>query len=186
MAEDNEQKKTERLHMLISPAELEAIDEWRFANRIGTRAEAVRRLCQIGLIVGRELEGLADAATEASDAMSELDNEIFGFWTTIASPVYKSDTLNREAIIEEISDLSSGVEKVNGAVDQLSSILVGLFAASTATSRLELGEGKKRAEQVLEEMQQSLQKIRDLRAESAKNHREMTKYAYRKSDGETE
>lgn len=44
-------KKTERLHMLISPAEIEAIETWRFANRIQTRAEAVRRLVKIGLSV---------------------------------------------------------------------------------------------------------------------------------------
>jgi hypothetical protein len=45
----SDDKKTERLHMLISPSELDAIDDWRFSKRIGTRAEAVRRLCQIGL-----------------------------------------------------------------------------------------------------------------------------------------
>ena len=44
-----DENKTERLHMLISPSELKAIDDWGFKNRIRTKAEAVRRLCQIGL-----------------------------------------------------------------------------------------------------------------------------------------
>lgn len=39
----------ERLHVKISIEELTAIDDWRFANRIPSRSEAVRRLCQIGL-----------------------------------------------------------------------------------------------------------------------------------------
>lgn len=44
-----DETKTERLHLLISPSELDAIDDWRFENRIATRAEAVRRLVKIGL-----------------------------------------------------------------------------------------------------------------------------------------
>ena len=35
--------------MLISPGELEAIDDWRFKNRVGTRSDAIRRLCQIAI-----------------------------------------------------------------------------------------------------------------------------------------
>jgi hypothetical protein len=42
-------EKSERLHMLIAPDELAAIDDWRFKNRIATRAEAIRRLAQIAL-----------------------------------------------------------------------------------------------------------------------------------------
>jgi hypothetical protein len=41
--------KTERLNMLITADEIEVIDDWRFANRIGTRSEAVRQLVKIGL-----------------------------------------------------------------------------------------------------------------------------------------
>lgn len=41
--------KTERVQLLMSPSEVTAIDDWGFSNRIRTRAEAMRRLCQIGL-----------------------------------------------------------------------------------------------------------------------------------------
>lgn len=40
---------TLRLHMKISEAEAAVIDDWRFANRIESRSEAIRRLVQIGL-----------------------------------------------------------------------------------------------------------------------------------------
>lgn len=43
------EKRTARLHMMLSPSELDRINDWRFANRIGTQAEAVRQLCKIGL-----------------------------------------------------------------------------------------------------------------------------------------
>lgn len=64
MADNEGQKKTERLHMLISPDELEAIDEWRFKNRIGTRAEAIRRLVQIALSLEPLVKDLPDMARE--------------------------------------------------------------------------------------------------------------------------
>lgn len=42
-------RRDNRFHFVLSDAEIEAIEEWRWANRCGTRAEAVRRLVQIGL-----------------------------------------------------------------------------------------------------------------------------------------
>ncbi|NEJ95269.1 hypothetical protein G7039_09145 [Rhizobium leguminosarum] len=58
-------KKTERLHMLISPAEIEAIDTWRFKNRVATRADAVRRLTQLALCVDEPLDGIYHQAKAA-------------------------------------------------------------------------------------------------------------------------
>lgn len=51
---ENAERKTARVPIMFSLAELEAIDEWRFASRIPTRSEAIRRLCQIALTEGRE------------------------------------------------------------------------------------------------------------------------------------
>lgn len=48
MADEN---KTERVQLLMTPSELKAIDDWSFENRIRGRAEAIRRLCEIGLDV---------------------------------------------------------------------------------------------------------------------------------------
>lgn len=45
----NRENKTERVQLLMSPSELEAIDRWGNENGIRTRAESMRRLCQIGL-----------------------------------------------------------------------------------------------------------------------------------------
>lgn len=40
---------TQRLQLKISDEELTAIEDWRFANRVSSRSEAVRRLVQIGM-----------------------------------------------------------------------------------------------------------------------------------------
>lgn len=39
----------QRLHILLATDELEAVDDWRFARRIGSRSEAIRQLIAHGL-----------------------------------------------------------------------------------------------------------------------------------------
>jgi hypothetical protein len=46
MVTDN---KDQRVIIPMSAAMVEAIDDWRFANRIPTRAEAIRRLLELGM-----------------------------------------------------------------------------------------------------------------------------------------
>lgn len=49
MADDDKELKDQRVVTMMSPSELEAIDDWMFKNRIRSRGEAIRRLCQIGM-----------------------------------------------------------------------------------------------------------------------------------------
>lgn len=55
MTEEAE-NKTERVQLLMTPSEVASIDDWGFQNRIRTRAEAIRRLCQMGVIFDREIK----------------------------------------------------------------------------------------------------------------------------------
>jgi len=41
--------KTERITTMMTPSELNAVDDWAFANRIRSRGEAIRRLIEKGL-----------------------------------------------------------------------------------------------------------------------------------------
>lgn len=43
------EKKTLKFQMMMSPAEAEVIDDWMFKSRVRSRAEAIRRLVEIGL-----------------------------------------------------------------------------------------------------------------------------------------
>ncbi len=47
--------KSHQQHLLMAPSEIEAIDNWMFENRIRSRGEAIRRLCQTGIVLEREL-----------------------------------------------------------------------------------------------------------------------------------
>lgn len=41
--------RTRRIPVMMSDDELRAIDTWRYANRVATRAKAIRDLVKIGL-----------------------------------------------------------------------------------------------------------------------------------------
>ena len=46
MADD---PKTERVQLMMTPAEVKAVDDWSFKNRIRGRSEAIRQLIEAGL-----------------------------------------------------------------------------------------------------------------------------------------
>jgi hypothetical protein len=48
------ENKTERVQLLMTPREVEAIDDWGFSNRIRTRAEAIRQLARKGLMFDQQ------------------------------------------------------------------------------------------------------------------------------------
>lgn len=70
--------KDVRLPIMVTASEAEAIDEWRFANRIGSRAEAIRRLIAIGLRASSREGTLNDIWSTAQDGMGadELDEAV--------------------------------------------------------------------------------------------------------------
>ena len=43
-------KRTEKVQVMLDDGELRAIDDWRFENRIPTRAAAIRELLRRGLL----------------------------------------------------------------------------------------------------------------------------------------
>lgn len=50
MADDEKELKDQRVVTMMSPSELETVDNWMFKNRIRSRGEAIRRLCQMGIL----------------------------------------------------------------------------------------------------------------------------------------
>jgi len=63
MPETRPPKRTEKLQLMLDVDELQAIDDWRFANRMPSRAAAIRELLRRGLIAGGFDEPRSDAAS---------------------------------------------------------------------------------------------------------------------------
>ncbi|MBD8652337.1 hypothetical protein IFT66_14710 [Rhizobium sp. CFBP 13726] len=61
-----------RVHMYLSNDEKDAIDDWRFQHRVATRSEAIRRLCQIGLIFDENRRKLVEKYQAETDAVFSL------------------------------------------------------------------------------------------------------------------
>lgn len=77
-----DEQKTERFNMFLSPSEMKAIDDWAWENRIRSKSEAVRRLVQIGLRLDRHFDALYDNLNELRALMprmiDDLDNAVNG------------------------------------------------------------------------------------------------------------
>lgn len=58
----DDEPKDVRLPVMVTRSEAEAIDEWRFANRVPTRAEAIRRLIRLGLETAPKAGSSTDSA----------------------------------------------------------------------------------------------------------------------------
>lgn len=57
--------KDQRIITLMTPTEVKAIDDWMFANRVRSRGEAIRRLCQIGMRSILRFSAVSEALAEA-------------------------------------------------------------------------------------------------------------------------
>jgi hypothetical protein len=60
-----ELSRAERLQIMLTPAELRRIDNWRFSRRMPSRAAAIRELLKRGL--------MADGFAEATDGSMSKD-----------------------------------------------------------------------------------------------------------------
>ena len=50
-------KRSERLQVMLDDEELTSIDDWRFSNRIPTRAAAIRELIRRGMLYQDTVDG---------------------------------------------------------------------------------------------------------------------------------
>jgi len=70
----SDEPKDQRIPIMMSASEVKAIDDWSFENRIRTRAEAVRRLCQIGLMTSSAAKDIAHRSGDLSQLLYILDD----------------------------------------------------------------------------------------------------------------
>jgi len=63
VAAEQPPKRTEKLQIMLDPEELQAIDDWRFENRLPSRAAAIRELLRRGLKTDEFSEPRTDVPT---------------------------------------------------------------------------------------------------------------------------
>jgi len=56
-------QRDQRVPVMVTKAELRAVDDWRFARRFGSRSEAIRQLVALGLKASaEEQQGVEESA----------------------------------------------------------------------------------------------------------------------------
>ncbi|MDW9972826.1 hypothetical protein GOB98_22870 [Sinorhizobium meliloti] len=63
--------REKRVPFMMSERELLEVDDWRFKNKVATRADALRRLCKLGLALDELLPQLQGALDEAKAAANK-------------------------------------------------------------------------------------------------------------------
>lgn len=70
----NDLRRGERLQIMLEADELRALDDFRFANRMPSRAAAVRELLRRGLGVSGTVDGVSKARSRSFGVLPPLSN----------------------------------------------------------------------------------------------------------------
>lgn len=86
-----------RVPIMMSDQELQMIDDWRFGNRIATRSDAIRRLCQIALVYESLEKSMQSGADLMGSDILAIDRLLLDHPDDASIPVEK-------AILERLAD----------------------------------------------------------------------------------
>lgn len=64
--------REKRVPFMMSEKELTSVDDWRFKNRISTRADALRRLCKLGMALDMLMPDLEAALASLMHAAGKV------------------------------------------------------------------------------------------------------------------
>jgi hypothetical protein len=74
MKKNGNLSRGERLQIMLSPEELQAVDDFRFKERMPSRAAAVRELFKLGLTVARRSPALAGQKSSDFGVLEDTTN----------------------------------------------------------------------------------------------------------------
>lgn len=111
-----------RVPIMMSDDELRQIDDWRFANRIATRSDAVRRLAQMGLILSRSFEGIRSAGTDTGKGLLSFDEKRL-------AALFEIEDINelRDRLADILTDAAPAVEAQERLLKALHGLIVPIL-----------------------------------------------------------
>ena len=157
--------KINRIPIMMSDAEVKAIDDWRFANRIATRSEAVRRLCHLGL-------GLEEKIRPIDDQIGKVLNQLEKMNSAYDSALKKhpligmEDAADRIIAIEERADLMKELSALLEIAGDIAAIS-GIFSGDSDNLTIDLPEAKQRAFELIENLRREARELREAKPKKA-------------------
>ncbi|WP_376704444.1 hypothetical protein RQ479_06090 [Mesorhizobium sp. ISC25] len=146
------------------------IDEWRFANRIATRADAVRRLCKIGIFAENELEQIVDSASAGVEILSDHATEMNALYRRLVSPENADLKYGSYEVSEILSFASGQAGEAESGMTGLHSMIVTLYnvIAAIADAR-SIRSGIKESEKRIAEANAAAERANAKKAERDEN-----------------
>lgn len=119
--ETDKELKDQRVVTMMSPSELEAIDDWMFKNRIRSRGEAIRRLTRVGLVTSDHFIAIDSAIEDAIEsnlaAVHRLEEDFvqpgFENWSREDSRKYANLVVDA---LEKLAELHGARDEMFGEV----------------------------------------------------------------------
>ncbi|MBX4940974.1 hypothetical protein [Rhizobium binae] len=141
-----EDPKTIKFQLMLSEGEARAIDEWGSANKIRSRAEAIRRLCTVAL----ELDNHANAIDEA---IGYLDAQSLMFVERVRELSKRTDSRKNDSIaltaIRASENLFGAVNDLTIDLDAVLGAAVAIRTADTFDKAIEaLRENRRRLQEI--------------------------------------
>ncbi len=112
----SEELKTIKFQLMLAPSEAQAIDDWGFSHRIRTRAEAIRRLCQIGIVANRYLEKVSKIRPEMRDSVGEIIDAIHS----------ETEVYSERWLIQQLLDVHENTVELSFLLEDLAEITTAL------------------------------------------------------------
>lgn len=75
MPNERPPKRTEKIQLMLDDDELSAIDDWRFQNRLPSRAAAIRELIRRGLVKDDDFDNPPSDAASGEFRVTEAPDE---------------------------------------------------------------------------------------------------------------
>lgn len=118
-----------RISLWLSDEELATVDKWHENNHISTRAESIRRLCQIGLFAEQEINGIYGLMT---DAIIDMLNEAERAPTD--SPLRHFVENSLDPLLEAFFKTANSIRACKGQIDRFSDAKRLTHVAATETA----------------------------------------------------
>ncbi|MGO8104906.1 hypothetical protein AB9F46_31445 [Rhizobium leguminosarum] len=109
--------ETERLHMKLSAEERDVIDDWRYKNRVPSRSEAVRRLCQIGIKGEGHVDQLIADMVDLLGTMSVLRSKLIPFENEQLNKLLDEVLADHHKVSQDIQLMAAAFSKIANAED---------------------------------------------------------------------
>lgn len=141
----SEELKTIKFQLMLAPSEAKAIDDWGFAHRIRTRAEAIRRLCQIGIVADRYLQHVGKVRPKMHDAVGQIIDAVHS----------ETEVYSETWLIEQLLEVHESTVELGLLLDSFAEIAVALAQGSG------IGEAMEKAANIELERAASMERWRN-------------------------